>query len=224
MKHNCSDARIDIELQDENPRSVCMISRHFTIRNKSAWYLNNNQVPENDIKAIIKKLNIDVNNLCQFLPQDRVQDFAKMNKKELLVNTQRAVGREDLVNKQKELIDAKTEQKTIAKDVDTLTSKIEQTRAELNRLEGKVQNLQEKRNILKQIQGVNRKIAWENFYNKENDLKGIEEDKIKQKEILEMAKNKMAPIENIITDLTREATVISNQITTVVIKYVFNVI
>lgn len=29
--------------------------------------------------------------MCQFLPQDRVQDFAKMNPQELLLNTQASV-------------------------------------------------------------------------------------------------------------------------------------
>ena len=37
------------------------------------------------------KLNIHVNNLCQFLPQDKVADFAKMSSKELLDSTERAV-------------------------------------------------------------------------------------------------------------------------------------
>lgn len=219
MKHNCSDARIDIKLQDENPGSICVISRHFTIQNKSTWYLNNKQVSEHDVKDRIKKLNIDVNNLCQFLPQDRVQDFAKMNKKELLVNTQLAVGREDLVKKQTELIEIKKEQKIIAKEVDTLTTKIEQTQAELQRLEGKVQNLQEKRNILKEIQSVNRKIAWENVYSKENELKGVAIDKLKQEEIVASYKSKMAPIENIIKGFAKESAVISSQITIMVNKY-----
>lgn len=37
------------------------------------------------------EFNIQINNLCQFLPQDRVQDFAKMNPQELLLNTQCSV-------------------------------------------------------------------------------------------------------------------------------------
>ena len=38
------------------------------------------------------RLNIQLSNLCQFLPQERVSDFAKMNKIELLENTELAVG------------------------------------------------------------------------------------------------------------------------------------
>lgn len=36
-------------------------------------------------------LKIQVDNLCQFLPQDKVADFAKMSQKELLENTEKAV-------------------------------------------------------------------------------------------------------------------------------------
>ena len=41
----------------------------------------------------MKKLNIQVGNLCQFLPQDRVADFARMSQQELLENTEKAVSR-----------------------------------------------------------------------------------------------------------------------------------
>ena len=43
----------------------------------------------------MEKLDIQVDNLCQFLPQDRVQDFAKMNKQQLLENTLKTVGEFD---------------------------------------------------------------------------------------------------------------------------------
>ena len=37
------------------------------------------------------RLNIQVGNLCQFLPQEKVADFAKMTQQELLENTEKAV-------------------------------------------------------------------------------------------------------------------------------------
>ena len=40
---------------------------------------------------MVGRLNIQVGNLCQFLPQDKVADFAKMNQQELLENTEKAV-------------------------------------------------------------------------------------------------------------------------------------
>ena len=43
------------------------------------------------VEELVRDLNIQLFNLCQFLPQERVADFAKMNKIELLENTELAV-------------------------------------------------------------------------------------------------------------------------------------
>lgn len=45
------------------------------------------------IEDLVSKLNIQVDNLCQFLPQDRVADFSKMNPQLLLENTEKCVGK-----------------------------------------------------------------------------------------------------------------------------------
>lgn len=47
---------------------------------------------EKRIHELVKSLNIQTDNLVQFLPQDKVHDFSKMNSKELLVRTVDAVG------------------------------------------------------------------------------------------------------------------------------------
>jgi chromosome segregation ATPase len=39
----------------------------------------------------VNDLNIQVANLCQFLPQEKVAEFARMNPQELLENTEKAV-------------------------------------------------------------------------------------------------------------------------------------
>jgi uncharacterized protein (UPF0179 family) len=41
----------------------------------------------------VNRLNIQVDNLCQFLPQDKVADFSKMNPQLLLENTEKCVGK-----------------------------------------------------------------------------------------------------------------------------------
>ncbi len=43
------------------------------------------------VEDLVNSLNIQVSNLCQFLPQEKVTEFAKMNPQELLENTEKAV-------------------------------------------------------------------------------------------------------------------------------------
>lgn len=45
------------------------------------------------IEDLVSKLNIQVDNLCQFLPQDKVADFSKMNPQLLLENTEKCIGK-----------------------------------------------------------------------------------------------------------------------------------
>lgn len=56
-----------------------------------------------------------MDNLCQFLPQDRVQEFARLNQQELLKQTQVALCRLDLVEKQQDLINARNKHKKLVK-------------------------------------------------------------------------------------------------------------
>ena len=44
------------------------------------------------VDELVANLNIQVGNLCQFLPQEKVADFAKMTPEDLLENTEKAVG------------------------------------------------------------------------------------------------------------------------------------
>lgn len=43
------------------------------------------------VEETVSRLNIQLGNLCQFLPQEKVADFAKMTPQELLENTEKAV-------------------------------------------------------------------------------------------------------------------------------------
>jgi chromosome segregation ATPase len=59
-----------------------------------------NRIENNDdlllnlqIEDLVSKLNIQVDNLCQFLPQDKVADFSKMNPQQLLENTEKCIGK-----------------------------------------------------------------------------------------------------------------------------------
>ena len=47
--------------------------------------------PPLQVEQTVARLGIQVDNLCQFLPQDKVSDFARMTQQELLENTEKAV-------------------------------------------------------------------------------------------------------------------------------------
>jgi structural maintenance of chromosomes protein 5 len=53
----------------------------------------------------VAELGVQVGNLCSFLPQDRVNEFAKLKPEELLVETQKVAGHEKLTSWHEQLIE-----------------------------------------------------------------------------------------------------------------------
>ncbi|KAI0615562.1 Smc Chromosome segregation ATPase [Pyrenophora tritici-repentis] len=92
VKHGAAMATIEIELaagpgKDQNH----IITR--TIRkedNQSRWFLNGARSTQKEVIELAKTYSIQIDNLCQFLPQDRVVEFARMTDVERLRETQRA--------------------------------------------------------------------------------------------------------------------------------------
>jgi chromosome segregation ATPase len=59
--------------------------------NKSTWFLNGRPCSHKEVRKLMRYFHIQVDNLCQFLPQDKVVEFAAMNPVQLLEQTQKAV-------------------------------------------------------------------------------------------------------------------------------------
>ncbi len=68
---------------------------------------------EKQVREAAKALNIQVDNLCQFLPQDRVSAFANMNPQELLKETERAAGGSELIQQHEQLIKVRGSEKRL---------------------------------------------------------------------------------------------------------------
>ena len=49
-------------------------------------------------------MNIDINNLCQVLPQERVVEFSRLTPKELLLSTEKSIGDVNMYERHMKLI------------------------------------------------------------------------------------------------------------------------
>lgn len=77
IKHGQDRAIIEIHLF--HPEKQIVIQRMFEKgSNQSTWKLNGSKTKEAAIKEVVEGLCIQVDNLCQFLPQDRVSGFAQV--------------------------------------------------------------------------------------------------------------------------------------------------
>ena len=67
------------------------IRRELKKNNQSDWRINGKGVKKTQVDDLVKRLNIQVDNLCQFLPQDKVANFAQLSPQELLRETEKVI-------------------------------------------------------------------------------------------------------------------------------------
>lgn len=101
----------------------CNIKRE---NNKSTFHLNRKPSNKKAILEVAKSFSIQIDNLCQFLPQDKVVEFAAMTPVELLKSTQRAVATQEMIEMHNNLKELRYNQKEVqanqVSDQDTLAN------------------------------------------------------------------------------------------------------
>ncbi|CAN9438819.1 unnamed protein product [Alternaria alternata] len=92
VKHGATEAVIEIELATGSGKGPNRIVKRLIRKedNKSVFFLEDRRVTQKDVVAMAKGYSIQIDNLCQFLPQDRVVAFSMMSDVDRLRETQRA--------------------------------------------------------------------------------------------------------------------------------------
>lgn len=89
-------------------------------KEKSEWYIDGSKKDEKSIKKLLEHLNIQLNNLCCFLPQDKVSSFAALKPEALLLETERAAGFGELLELHEKLIELDDSRQEIEKELQRL--------------------------------------------------------------------------------------------------------
>ncbi|WEJ92816.1 Structural maintenance of chromosomes protein 5 [Yamadazyma tenuis] len=139
IKSGENRAEVTITMMGNGGRSF-VIERSFDAKS-SEWKVDNKKVAERFVQTKVKELNIQLDNLCHFLPQERVAEFAGLSPEKLLLETQRTlkngdlhVMHESLIALEKDRDAAAEDLKNIVDNVDKLTSEREILQEEVERL------------------------------------------------------------------------------------------
>ncbi|SCU77545.1 LAFA_0A02212g1_1 [Lachancea sp. 'fantastica'] len=108
---------------------------------KSRYLINGKEVNETNVKWLVSKLNIQLDNLCQFLSQERVQDFSKLKSDKLLVETIRSVD-VSMLNNLEDLKALQTEELNCAKELQIKEIRQSELSANREKLESSVRTLE----------------------------------------------------------------------------------
>jgi chromosome segregation ATPase len=89
VQHGRDEGWVEIELMGAN--KPWTVRRTIRRDNSSSYQIDGAAATMTDVQSRVKTLGIQVNNLCQFLPQDRVHEFSKMTPAQMLKETELAL-------------------------------------------------------------------------------------------------------------------------------------
>ncbi|KAG2359387.1 P-loop containing nucleoside triphosphate hydrolase protein, partial [Suillus spraguei] len=152
VKHGKESGYIEIELKGAKGQKNLVIRRNLSAKSKgSTLTLNGQSCTGKEITNRMAKLNVQVGNLCSFLPQDKVSEFAQMTPQQLLRETQRAAGDVHLSNWHDTLITAGKELKSLQDKSNDEQERLKTMQERNSQLERDVQRYQERKRIEKNI-------------------------------------------------------------------------
>ena len=113
VKHGASDAYIELELKGRRGQRNQIITTHIKKEgNKRTFSINGSSTTQKAVVKLANEFSIQIDNLCQFLPQDRVVEFAGLNPVDLLASTQRAAAPQQMVDWHEQLKKLRATQRT----------------------------------------------------------------------------------------------------------------
>ncbi|KAG5644817.1 hypothetical protein DXG03_007639 [Asterophora parasitica] len=139
---------IEIELKGRKGQGNLVIRRNLSASTKTnSFTLNGKSASGKEIAYRMLDLNVQVGNLCSFLPQDKVSEFAQMSPQDLLKETQRAAGDERLTAWHETLIHAGKELKTLLQTIKEESEQLKQMQERNEGIERDVQRYKERKSI-----------------------------------------------------------------------------
>jgi structural maintenance of chromosomes protein 5 len=162
VKHNTSDANVEIELQRRPEESQNHVVRLRIIKdgNNREWWLDGRKTSLKAVQALTRGFNIQVDNLCQFLPQDKVSEFAALSPVELLQQTQRAAAPEEMLEQHESLKQLRKEQKALDYQLERDKENLGTQESRQEGLRAEVQRLEERNQILENIMVLKKTIPF----------------------------------------------------------------
>ncbi|KOM30451.1 hypothetical protein LR48_Vigan01g000500 [Vigna angularis] len=177
VKRGEESGYIKITLRADHRNENISVMRKISTNNKSEWLLNGSVVSKKDVAETIQRFNIQVNNLTQFLPQDRVCEFAKLTPVQLLEETEKAVGDPQLPEQHRTLVDKSRSLKHIELSLERNEGTLKQLKERNAELETDVERVRQRDELLAKAESMKKKLPWLKY-----DMKQAEYREVKERE------------------------------------------
>ena len=165
VKRGEDSAYTEIALRGRKVGQPIVVRREFKNRDggSSVWRLNGIVVKYERVMSEMAGLNMQLNNLCSFLPQDRVVAFSTLNPQELLIETEKAIGNAEMFNEHEQLKAMKEAIRDLERSVEQKKNRMEKLTRDNEALQRDVERLQERDDLVKEADAMSSKKPWLQF-------------------------------------------------------------
>jgi structural maintenance of chromosomes protein 5 len=172
------------------------LRRKFSLNGISEWHVNDIPTTLKHVNEIVSYLGIQIDNLCQFLPQDRVSEFARLTPVQLFMETQKAAGPLDSISKQQRLTELFKERTAASENFERQTHELASLRQANQNLESKIQRIREYRQHIRNIEIAKMKRPFVEYSKIQGDRELlVSQKKDLEKIVAEKVQNEVEPLE-----------------------------
>lgn len=215
IKDNKNEALIELELKafnnDSGVNSIIITTKLQRNRKKS-WEINHRPASENDIKKLLKSYNIQLDNLCQFLPQDRVSKFADLKSEDLLKEIERSYKNGELLDEHNSIIKLQStinqEEKTFNEARETLL----ELKVKNDALKEKVEKHRQYLKLKKDLEKTEMIRPYVKLQDKKNEMTTLKQAFDVERDVFTQFQEKVKPIEESLKSSDETLNVIDEKI------------
>uniref|UniRef100_A0A8C5U9H7 Structural maintenance of chromosomes protein 5 n=1 Tax=Malurus cyaneus samueli TaxID=2593467 RepID=A0A8C5U9H7_9PASS len=191
VKQGCMKGMVEIELS-KSPDNIIITREIHVVSNASVWFINRKPATLKAVEEQIAALNIQVDNLCQFLPQDKVGEFTKLTKTELLEATEKSIGSPEMYQFHCELKNFREKERELEVNVEKTTS-LEKMKQRVERYKQDVERYHECKRHVYLIEMLERKRPWVEYENVREQHEEVKQSRNQVKKELKRLKEMQAP-------------------------------
>ncbi|RVE70456.1 hypothetical protein OJAV_G00064840 [Oryzias javanicus] len=200
VKRGCHKGSVEIELYKTGGNIV--INREIHVENNhSLWMLNGKHCNQKTVEEEVRALQIQVSNLCQFLPQEKVGEFAKMSKIELLEATEKSVGPPEMYEYHCELKNFRNKERELENVVKEKANFLEKAKQRNERYKHDVNRYYEKKRHLDVIELLEKKKPWVEYETTRKELEDVRRERDEAKRQLSTLRQAQAPMRRKIQEI-----------------------
>ncbi|KAH0792271.1 structural maintenance of chromosomes protein 5 [Histomonas meleagridis] len=205
IRHSCKEAIIKILLTADPPFWVC---RRISSDNSTQWRIKFpdgkwKQTTNADVLQRIQALHIQLDNLCMFLPQERVKEFSTLKPTQLLSATEQAINIQAYSEYQSLLRDFQS-QKDITQKINDLQNNLQIYQSEVERMHNDVVRYRQIEECKANIEKYEKKIPWVIYQNVHQEYREVHQQLRKEIGIYKKTKKELSPLTDEIERLKGE--------------------